>query len=71
MTEGLPRLTTELLCQLWTDWLQDPQHQRFGQYIWNHTRFSLNEVNGILVYQEQDGEKVFTALSQYLDSIHS
>lgn len=71
MTEELPRLTTELLSRLWNDWRYDPQHQRFGQMVWNRTRFSLNEVDGVLIYQEQDGEKVFTVLQKYLDSIHS
>lgn len=66
-----PRLTTPLLFDLWEKWSKNPEHQRFGQYIWNNTRFSLNEVDGVLIYQDKNGEKVLEVLRKYLDSIHA
>ena len=70
--DGLPRLTTQNLSELFSQYVrQTEQHERFGQYVMNRTRFAIDNVHGVNVWNEKDANKVYNALFTYLCEIQA
>ena len=68
----LPRLTTQNLSELFSQYVrQTEQHERFGQYVMNRTRFAIDNVHGVNVWNEKDANKVYNALFTYLCEIQA